>query len=622
VCSIIAYKGYRDAAPLIVKALSRMEYRGYDSVGIATAHNNSTIMVKKGVGNVGYVNSRLNLDRMHGRVGIGHTRWATHGVVSDINAHPHVSCDGRIAVVHNGIVENYAALKYALASEGHVFRSDTDSEVIAHLLEDAFTEPQSDEEEMLGKLVNVLNLLNGSYSFVALVSNGMLVGARYHEPLIIGLTNPSKDDGDDGGDDSILYADECFIASDVLAFIEYTDKAVFLADGEAFLVRYADASKQRVMVKIFDRNGNVTNKEITQIAWEFADVDKGRFAHYTLKEIHEQRYTIGKAFNASDDRLRELINVLINADRIIVTGSGSSYHAALIAKHLFSKLCMLACDAIVASEFIYSIDTYANNAGKPLLIAISQSGETADVLNAVRIARGKNFRIASIVNAPLSTLARESDIYLSINAGPEIGVAATKSFTAQMALLYRMSIEASRSNGMNPLTLDIGSSNIYVDKILGMEAYISDLAESIKNVNSIYIIAKGIHHVIALEGALKLKELAYVHAEGIHAGELKHGPLALIDGKSIVIALNPMDDTYSDVLASIHEAKARGACIIGVSDSRCNMYDFTLEIPRVDRLLYPLYEVIPLQLLAYHMALKRDCNPDYPRNIAKSVTVK
>lgn len=458
--------------------------------------------------------------------------------------------------------------------------------------------------------------------FVALVSNGMLVGARYHEPLIIGLTNPSKDDGDDGGDDSILYADECFIASDVLAFIEYTDKAVFLADGEAFLVRYADASKQRVMVKIFDRDGNATNKEITQIAWEFADVDKGRFAHYTLKEIHEQRYTIGKAFNASDDRLRELINVLINADRIIVTGSGSSYHAALIAKHLFSKLCMLACDAIVASEFIYSIDTYANNAGKPLLIAISQSGETADVLNAVRIARGKNFRIASIVNAPLSTLARESDIYLSINAGPEIGVAATKSFTAQMALLYRMSIEASRSNGMNPLTLDIGSSNIYVDKILGMEAYISDLAESIKTVNSIYIIAKGIHHVIALEGALKLKELAYVHAEGIHAGELKHGPLALIDGKSIVIALNPMDDTYSDVLASIHEAKARGACIIGVSDSRCNMYDFTLEIPRVDRLLYPLYEVIPLQLLAYHMALKRDCNPDYPRNIAKSVTVK
>lgn len=624
-CSIIAYKGYRDAAPLIVKALSRMEYRGYDSVGIATAHNNSTIMVKKGVGNVGYVNSRLNLDKMYGRVGIGHTRWATHGVVNDINAHPHLSCDGRIAVVHNGIVENYAALKYALASEGHVFRSDTDSEVIAHILEDALTKPQSDEE-MLGRLLNALNLLNGSYSFVALVNNGMLVGARYHEPLIIGLTNPSKggcgyDDGGCGCSDGMLYADECFIASDVLAFIEYTDKAVFLLDGEAFLVRYADASRQRVVVKIFDRDGNATNKEITQIAWEFADVDKGRFAHYTLKEIHEQRYTIDKAFNASGDRLRELINLLINADRIIVTGSGSSYHAALIAKHLFSKLCMLACDAIVASEFIYNIDTYTNNACKPLLIAISQSGETADVLNAVRIARGKNFRIASIVNAPLSTLARESDTYLSINAGPEIGVAATKSFTAQMALLYRISIEASRSNGMNPPSLDIGSSN-NVEKILAMEAYISDLAESIKNVNSIYIIAKGIHHIIALEGALKLKELAYVHAEGIHAGELKHGPLALIDGKSIVIALNPMDDTYSDVLASIHEAKARGACIIGVSDSRCNMYDFTLAIPRVDSLLYPLYEVIPLQLLAYHMALKRNCNPDYPRNIAKSVTVK
>ncbi|MEM2722957.1 MAG: glutamine--fructose-6-phosphate transaminase (isomerizing) [Candidatus Nitrosocaldus sp.] len=615
-CSIFAYKGYRDAAPLIVKALSRMEYRGYDSVGIATY--DKTIMVKKGVGNVSYVNSRLNLDRLHGRVGIGHTRWATHGAVSDTNAHPHLSCNGRIAVVHNGIVENYATLRHKLASEGHVFSSDTDSEVIAHLLEDALTKPYS-YDKMLGKL---LNILNGSYSFVALINDGMLVGARYHEPLIIGLTNPSKDGNNNNGDDCI-YADECFIASDVLAFIEYTDKAVFLADGESFLVNYAD-TKQRVMVKILDRDGNATNKEITQIAWEFADVDKGRFAHYTLKEIHEQSYTIDRAFNASSDRLRELINVLINADRIIVTGSGSSYHAALIAKHLFSKLCMLSCDAIVASEFIYSIDAYAyaNNASKPLLIAISQSGETADVLNAVRIARGKNFKIASIVNAPLSTLARASDTYLSINAGPEIGVAATKSFTAQMALLYRISIEVAKDKGMSPPALDIGSSNLYVERILGAEAYISDVAESIKNVNSIYIIAKGIHHAIALEGALKLKELAYVHAEGIHAGELKHGPLALIDGKSIVIALNPMDDTYGEMLTSIHEAKARGACIIGVSDSRCSMYDFTLAIPRVDRLLYPLYEVIPLQLLAYHMALKRNCNPDYPRNIAKSVTVK
>ncbi|MEM2161336.1 MAG: glutamine--fructose-6-phosphate transaminase (isomerizing) [Candidatus Nitrosocaldus sp.] len=615
-CSIFAYKGYRDAAPLIVKALSRMEYRGYDSVGIATY--DKTIMVKKGVGNVSYVNSRLNLDRLHGRVGIGHTRWATHGAVSDTNAHPHLSCNGTIAVVHNGIVENYATLRHKLASEGHVFSSDTDSEVIAHLLEDALTKPYS-YDKMLGKL---LNILNGSYSFVALINDGMLVGARYHEPLIIGLTNPSKDGNNNNGDDCI-YADECFIASDVLAFIEYTDKAVFLADGESFLVNYAD-TKQRVMVKILDRDGNATNKEITQIAWEFADVDKGRFAHYTLKEIHEQSYTIDRAFNASSDRLRELINVLINADRIIVTGSGSSYHAALIAKHLFSKLCMLSCDAIVASEFIYSIDAYAyaNNASKPLLIAISQSGETADVLNAVRIARGKNFKIASIVNAPLSTLARASDTYLSINAGPEIGVAATKSFTAQMALLYRISIEVAKDKGMSPPALDIGSSNLYVERILGAEAYISDVAESIKNVNSIYIIAKGIHHAIALEGALKLKELAYVHAEGIHAGELKHGPLALIDGKSIVIALNPMDDTYGEMLTSIHEAKARGACIIGVSDSRCSMYDFTLAIPRVDRLLYPLYEVIPLQLLAYHMALKRNCNPDYPRNIAKSVTVK
>ncbi|MEM4320403.1 MAG: isomerizing glutamine--fructose-6-phosphate transaminase [Candidatus Nitrosocaldus sp.] len=640
-CSIIAYKGYRDAAPLMVKALSRMEYRGYDSVGIATAHN-SALIVKKGVGNVSYVNARLNLDSMQGNAGIGHTRWATHGAVNDNNAHPHVSCNGRIAVVHNGLVENHDELRFMLSKEGHVFKSETDSEVIAHLLESLPTtmdDMRHGYDSMDKAITDMLSMLNGSYSFVALTSNGMLLGARYHEPLIIGLGNPSRskgggdDDnnndsnGDDDDDDYMLLVDECFIASDVLAFIEYTDKAIFLADGEVFVVRgITEACKPRLSIEIYNsRDGKAIVKEVTQIAWEFADVDKGRFAHYTLKEIHEQGHAISRAFfNADPKRLHLLVDALIDADRITITGSGSSYHAALMAKYLFSKICMLRCDAIVASEFTYNIDTYVGN-GSPILFAVSQSGETADVLNAVRIARDNNFKkIASIVNSPLSTLARESDIFLSINAGPEVGVAATKSFTAQIALLYRISMEVARSKGINPPTLDIESSSINVEKMLEREAVISDLAESIKNANSIYIIAKGMHHVIALECALKLKELAYIHAEGIHAGELKHGPLALIDEKSIVIALNPMDDTYSDVITSVHEAKARGAYIIGVSDSKSSssIYDFTLTIPRVDRLLYPLYEVIPLQLLAYHMALKRDCNPDYPRNIAKSVTVK
>ncbi len=613
-CSIIAYKGYRDAAPLMVKALSRMEYRGYDSVGIATVHN-SALIVRKGVGNVNHVNARLSLDCMQGSVGIGHTRWATHGAVNNINAHPHLSCNGRIAVVHNGIVENHDELRSMLIAEGHIFKSDTDSEVIAHILESLPAIDDGNSNIICKAIAERLNMLRGSYSFVALTGDGILLGARYHEPLIIGLGNPSR--GND--DDYLLFANECFIASDVLGFIEYTDKAIFLADGEVFIVR-GEGHNPRLSIRVCNRDGKVVMKDITQIAWEFADVDKGRFAHYTLKEIHEQRYTISKAFNNDPKRLHLLVDSLVNADRIVITGSGSSHHAALMAKYLFSTICMLNCDAVVASEFMYNMGICIGN-GRPILLAISQSGETADVLNAVRLARLNNFKIASIVNSPLSTLARESDIFISINAGPEIGVAATKSFTAQIALLYRISVEIARSRGTN-LTLGMESSSIYVEKMLEMEAVISDLAERIKHANNIYIIAKGIHYVIALECALKLKELAYIHAEGIHAGELKHGPLALIDEKSIVIVLNPMDETYDDVLTSAHEAKARGAYIVGVSDSSSSIYDFTLAIPRVDRMLYPLYEVIPLQLLAYHMALKRDCNPDYPRNIAKSVTVK
>ncbi|MCS6767157.1 MAG: glutamine--fructose-6-phosphate transaminase (isomerizing) [Candidatus Nitrosocaldus sp.] len=617
-CSIIAYKGYRDAAPLIVRGLSMMEYRGYDSVGLATVHN-SRLVVRKGVGNVGHVNARLNLDGMYGSVGIGHTRWATHGVVNDINAHPHVSCDGRVAVVHNGIVENHVELRSMLTTRGHIFRSETDSEVIAHLLEYLPTPVVYDGNSISKALLDLTSMLSGSYSFVALVHDGTLVGARNHEPLIIGLGNPRK------GRDGMLFADECFIASDVLAFIGHTDKAVFLADGEAFIVREA---QKGLSIEVYDRHGKVA-KDVTQVAWEFADIDKGRFAHYTIKEIHEQRDTISRAFSIEGSRVHEVVRTLLASRRIVVTGSGSSYHAALMAKHLLSRICMVGCDVVVASEFLYSMDTHyvdddsnCDHGVGPVLLAVSQSGETADVLDAVRMARSKGFRILSLVNSPLSTLARESDLFLSINAGPEIGVAATKSFTAQVALLYRICMEMAKAMGRSTMEIDIGNPSMHVGSILEGEEHIASTAERIKDASSVYIIAKGIHHVIALEGALKLKELAYVHAEAIHAGELKHGPLALIDGKSVVIALNPMDQTYRDMLTSVHEVKSRGAYIIGISDAESSLYDTILAIPGVEPLLYPLYEVIPLQLLAYHMALKRDCNPDYPRNLAKSVTVK
>jgi glutamine---fructose-6-phosphate transaminase (isomerizing) len=587
-CSIIGYKGQLNVASVLVDSLKRMEYRGYDSVGIATI-NNGKIVVKKDIGKVADVNKSLDLGRMPGHTGIGHTRWATHGGVTYKNAHPHYGCTDRIAIVHNGIIENYKELREELIFLGHTFISDTDSEVITHLLERYY----SGRKNIKKTVIETCRRLKGTYAFVAAFEDGTICGSRYDEPLIIGSVNNGY-----------------FISSDVLGFLEYTDKAIFLDNRDIVIV-------DSETCHIFDLDGNTVNRAITKVAWELAAIDKGKYAHHTLKEIHEQPSIVQKAGTQNLEKIEEFCNIVMNSKALILVGSGTSYHSALIAKHILSKFAKIHAEAIISSEFQYTFDDIDSTSA---IIAISQSGETADVLQSVKAAKKMGARILSIVNNPTSSLARISDSSLSIDCGPEIGVAATKSFTAQLSLIY--TIVDRLCNGC----LDFEANNAILvgalRQVLDTEIQIHSIAEGLRDARDIYIIGRSMHYAIALEGALKIKELAYVHTEGIAAGELKHGPLALIDRNSYVLLVNPDDIASEDNIASAYEIKARGAKIIGISDRPNNVYDIFIKIPSVKSIFYPIIEVLPFQILAYYLALAKNADPDYPRNLAKSVTVK
>jgi len=587
-CSIIGYKGQLDVAPLLVNSLERMEYRGYDSVGIATI-NDGKIILKKGVGKVADVNKRLDLGSLPGDTGVGHTRWATHGSVTNTNAHPHYGCTDSIAIVHNGIIENHKELREELIGIGHIFKSDTDSEVIAHLLEKYYV----DQKNIKKAVIDTCKRLEGAYAFVAVFEDGTICGSRYNEPLIIG----SVDTGH-------------FISSDILGFLEYTNKAIYLENRDTVIL-------DSKTLQIFDMEGNPVNRPITQVAWELASVDKGKYAHHTLKEIHEQPVIVEKAGTQNLDRVKEFCNIVRNSRTVFLTGSGTSYHCALIAKHLLSNFAKIHAETMVSSEFQYTLDGIDNTS---VLLAISQSGETADVLQAVKAAKHMGARILSIVNIPTSSLARISDWFLLIECGPEVGVAATKSFTAQLSLIY--TIVDRLCNGCLGFEADKAFLGGALREILDTEIEIRRIAERLRDATDIYIIGRSIHYPIALEGALKLKELAYIHAEGMTAGELKHGPLALIERNSYVIIINPNDTTSNDNIATAHEIKARGATIIGISDRPNDVYDIFIKIPSVKSIIYPIIEVLPFQILAYYLALAKNADPDYPRNLAKSVTVK
>ncbi|HXV45233.1 MAG TPA: glutamine--fructose-6-phosphate transaminase (isomerizing) [Nitrososphaera sp.] len=587
-CSIIGIVGKNVVAPALVESLKRMEYRGYDSVGVATLSTNK-ISVRKGIGKVSQVNSSLNLAAMDGFVGIGHTRWATHGGVTDNNAHPHPCCTNDIAVVHNGIIENYRELKDELVKKGHRFRSETDTEVIAHLLEDH----HNASKDIKRAMKETVEELAGSFAFIAMFSNGSLACARLDEPLVIGIS------------DNAFYA-----SSDVLGFLQYTDQAVFLDNRDMVII-------DKEGINIFDFGGEPVVRGITKVAWELADANKGEFAHYTLKEIFEQRTSIKAATYQEGYKIKAFCDAIAGAGNIIVTGSGTSYHTSLIASMIGSRFLKKRFEPVMASEFKYNMNSIDSDTA---VVAISQSGETADVLSATKLASAAGAKILSIVNVPTSSLARAADVSLSINSGPEIGVAATKSFTGQVSLVYAILDRMSEGR----VGYDGDAVSGVIAKMLAGSAGVERLVNmTMPKVNDIYLLGRSIHFPIALEGALKMKELAYVHAEGIAAGELKHGPLALMDKNAVVLVLNPDDKTYVDTLSSAHEVKARGAKIVGISNFPSDVYDAMIEIPKMDNeLLYPLVEIIPLQLFSYYLALHNNADPDFPRNLAKSVTVR
>ena len=587
-CSIIGYAGKSSAASVLVDSLKRMEYRGYDSVGIATIES-SKIFVRKDVGKVIEVEKSLRLGNMPGHVGIGHTRWATHGGINQINAHPHTDCENNIMIVHNGIIENYKQIKEELLANGHIFQSQTDSEVIAHLMELHYKK----KHDVKQAIIETCKMLRGSYAFVAIFRSGLVAGTRLDEPLIVGM-------GKDGN----------FISSDVLGFLEYTDKSIFLDNQDIVILDEQN-------VNFFDFNGNAVFRPITQVAWELGDIDKGKYSHYTIKEIHEQQNSILKAFRSNKETITKFVNIISDSKNIFITGSGTSFHSALLAKYLLNKFSNIRTEIVMSSEFDYMLGPLDE---KSVLIAISQSGETADVLHSVKMAKQKHAKILSIVNVSTSSLARISDHFISTNCGPEIGVAATKSFTGQLAILYSI-FEKLCANKID-INVFINTFNESIKRILSLEEHIETIAEKIKKSQDIYILGKSLHYPIALEGSLKIKELAYIHAEGIAAGEIKHGPLALIETNTVVIVINPYDETFTDTLNSVYEMKSRGAKIIGISNQNNVNYDYFIRLPTIDELMYPILEIIPLQILSYYLALKKDANPDYPRNLAKSVTVR
>ena len=587
-CGIIGYIGNNNASPILFKSLKRMEYRGYDSAGIATINNNELI-VKKDIGRIDQINEKIKFDTMKGRIGIAHTRWATHGAVAIENSHPHISCNEEIALVHNGIIDNYKQLQEELSTK-HNFKSETDTEVIVHLIEEEYTK----RKEPIETLKYVSNKLTGSFALVVIFKDHVneIYGVRKYAPLIIGKGKK-----------------ENFIASDVISFIDHTDNVIFLEDKEITKVTTN-------AVKIINFEGKEIKREETHVAWEAADVSKEEFSHHTIKEIHEQNSTVSMALKQNKIVFNNFIKELTSGKNIFITGSGSSYHIALIFRNVLTRFARISAQAFLSSEADEYSQLMDDNS---ILIPISQSGETADLLEAIRKVKNKGVKILSIYNTAGSSLSRLSDLSMNLNCGPEIGVAATKSFTAQLAIIYKIIFELCQiENGDKKL--ERLTSNI--KEVLNIEKSLHQIIELLNESNDVYFLGRSIHHPIALEGALKLKELAYIHAEGMAAGELKHGTLALVEEGTPAIIINPIDETYRDTITNAIEMKSRGATIIGISSVNNEVYDHWIKIPEVDNMIYPIIEIIPLQLLAYFTAIRRKNNPDYPRNLAKSVTVK
>ncbi|ASJ11230.1 glutamine--fructose-6-phosphate aminotransferase [Thermococcus sp. P6] len=601
-CGIIGYVGDRKACEVIVRGLKRLEYRGYDSAGIVTG-DNGRLYIKKGAGRVDELREKLGFLQMPGKIGIGHTRWATHGVPDDTNAHPHTDCTGRIALVHNGIIENFSSLREWLVERGHTFRSNTDTEVIAHLIEEELKSGGSFEEAMRRALLR----LRGSFALGIIYAGepDRLYFVRNESPLVLGIGRG-----------------ENFAASDVPAFLEYTKRAVFLDDGE-----YAILTKDSWIVKNL-YTGEVVEKEVQEIEWDLEMAEKSGYEHFTLKEIYEQPRAVRDAIHGNAEVVRKVAEEIAGYDRIFIVAMGTSYHAGLVAKYLFQRLTRRVPIVEEASEFRYEFGEILNE--RDLVLAITQSGETADTLAAMRLAKERGAKVLAIVNVVGSMATRVADLTLYTHAGPEIGVAATKTYTTQLTVLTMLAIELARILGttdgeeLRRLEENLKAVPELMEKVLGHDGALRELAEGLLGREDFFYIARGINVPTALEGALKLKEISYVHAEGLSAGELKHGPLALLENGVPVVAIAPGGRTFDKMVANIEEARARGAHVIGLGEEPelRDISDVFIEMPGMDELLTPIVYALPLQLLAYHLSVLRGNDPDRPRNLAKSVTVE
>jgi len=614
-CGIVGYIGHREAYPIILKGLKRLEYRGYDSAGIALYDGNE-IKLSKTKGKVADLEQRLEKEiPTTGKLGIGHTRWATHGVPNDVNSHPHYSNSGNLVIIHNGIIENYESLKKELINRGYTFKSDTDTEVLVNLIEDVMT----NQNLKLGKAVQIaLNQVVGAYAIVVFDKNkpNELVVAKLGSPLAIGIGE-----------------DEFFVASDASPFIEFTKNAIYLEDEEMAIIRLNKEIKIRKI-----KDDSLVNPYIQELQINLEQIEKGGYDHFMLKEIYEQPSAIKDTYRGRmlvDEAIIKMAGVednmkkFLNANRIIIVACGTSWHAGLVAEYIFEDLARIPVEVEYASEFRYRNPVITD---KDVLIAISQSGETADTLAAIKLAKEKGAFVFGVCNVVGSSIARETDAGAYTHAGPEIGVASTKAFTTQITVLTLLALKLAKEKGVfdnrrfHEHLSELENIPSKVEKALLSNPLVEIISNVYKDSTNCLYLGRGYNFPVALEGALKLKEISYIHAEGYPAAEMKHGPIALIDEHMPVVVIATNKGHYEKVVSNIQEIKSRKGKIIAVvteGDVQVKeLADHVIEIPETLESLTPLLTTIPLQLLSYHIAVMRGCNVDQPRNLAKSVTVE
>lgn len=612
-CGIVGYIGPKNTLPILLEGLSRMEYRGYDSAGVALI-SNGTLLIRKRAGKVADLAKKIQNDGQlpECHVGMGHTRWATHGEPNDVNAHPHTDCKNEIAVIHNGIIENYIAIKTKLQREGHHFSSETDTEAVAHLIEEFYKQTH----DLFEAVQLALQEVTGTYGLVVLSTHepDKIIAARMGSPLILGV-----------GDG------ENIVAADASAIIQHTRQVVYLEDGEV-----AEITREGFRTSTI-HGGKVKDKRVHEITFELSQIERGGYDHFMMKEINEQPETIRNAMrgrllteqgNVKLGGLEHVKDKIFNAKRIIFVGCGTSWHAGLVGEYMFEHIAKIPTEVEYASEFRYRNPIITKD---DVVFLISQSGETADTLAALREAKTKGATVLGIVNVVGSTIARESQGGVYIHAGPEIGVASTKAFTSQVTVLAQIAVMTARAKGMTEtdakvLTKELDSLPQKVARVLQDSHLLKELAQEFKDARNFLYLGRGANFPVALEGALKLKEISYIHAEGYPAAEMKHGPIALIDENMPVVCIVPKDAIYEKVISNVQEVRARRGRIIAIANEDdteiAKMAEFVVRVPRTYGFFGPIINIIPLQLLSYYIAVARGANIDQPRNLAKSVTVE